>query len=101
MVVGEKLHYAFLGLLVSHTISFVDNYLRKGEYRRANLQTLMMQPYSRVMVLHIAILGGGILMAALGSPMWGLLLLIGLKVALDLRSHLKERKRFGATTLAS
>ena len=88
------LGWAILGLAASHGVSFVSNYLLGGEYKRTSLPGLMQQPYGRIVVLHIAILGGGFLMAALGSPVWGLLLLVGLKILLDLRGHLKERKKF-------
>lgn len=54
----------------------------------------MQQPYGRVMVLHLTILGGAFLMAALHSPVVGLLLLVVLKIVLDLRGHFKERKKF-------
>jgi hypothetical protein len=29
---------------------------------------------------------------ALGSPLWALLVLLGIKIALDLKAHLKERR---------
>jgi hypothetical protein len=68
--------------------------LGEGEYRRASLDKLMFQPYGRIAVLHLTILGGGILMLALDSPTVGLVLLVILKIGLDLSAHLKERRRF-------
>jgi hypothetical protein len=50
----------------------------------------MVAPYSRVVVLHVAIILGGIAAMALGSPLWALLVLVALKVALDLKAHVKE-----------
>ncbi|HXR04481.1 MAG TPA: DUF6498-containing protein [Verrucomicrobiae bacterium] len=88
------LGWAILGLAISRGISFVANYLVNGEYRRASLQQLMQQPYGRIVVLHLAILGGGFLMMALHSPELGLLLLVALKIAFDLRGHFAERKKF-------
>jgi len=90
----NHLGWATLSLAVSRGISFVTNYLWNGEYRRANLQQLMRQPYGRIAVLHIAILGGGLLMQTLHSPVVGLLLLVALKIFLDLLGHLAERKKF-------
>ena len=40
--------------------SFLWNYLYRGEFRRAQLAALMAQPYGRVVVLHVAIILGGI-----------------------------------------
>lgn len=92
------LGWAILGLAVSRGISFVTNYLVNGEYKRASLQQLMQQPYGRIVVLHLAILGGGFLVMALHSPLMGLLLLVALKIALDLRGHFAERKKFAAAS---
>jgi hypothetical protein len=92
-VVQERgLEIAVLALIASHLFSFFWNYLGRGEFRRASVGKLMAQPYGRVVVLHLAILGGGFAAAALGSPVWALLLLIALKVGLDLRAHLKEHR---------
>jgi ABC-type hemin transport system ATPase subunit len=38
-------------------ISFVWNYLAGGERQRVGLAQLMTQPYGRIVVLHLAILG--------------------------------------------
>ncbi len=88
------LGWAVLGLAVSRGISFATNYLGSGEYKRASLQQLMQQPYGRIVMLHLAILGGGFLVMALHSPLLGLLLLVALKIAFDLRGHFAERKKF-------
>ncbi len=90
----DYLGWAILGLAVSRGISFATNYLGNGEYRRASLHQLMGQPYGRIIVLHLAILGGGFLMMALHSPAAGLLVLIALKILLDLRGHFAERTKF-------
>ncbi len=90
----HHLSWAILGLAVSRAISFGTNYLGNGEYKRASVQQLMGQPYGRIVVLHVAILGGAFLMVALHSPTVGLLLLVALKIAFDLRGHFAERKKF-------
>ncbi len=95
---GEhQVFWPILFLLVSHGVSFVTNFLGNGEYRRTDLAQLMAQPYGRIVVLHLAILGGGFLLLALRSPALGLLLLVVLKTALDLRAHLQERRKYGPT----
>ena len=88
---GELGLWLPLGVLVaSHAFSFLWNYLFRGEFRRAKLAELMAKPYGRVVVLHLTILFGGFGAMLLGSPVWALLLLIGLKVGLDVRAHVKE-----------
>lgn len=93
------IEFAVLAIVVSHGVSFLTNYIRGGEYQRVSLQQLMHQPYNRVVVLHMAILGGGFAMMALGSPMYGLLLLIVLKTATDIAAHRAERKKLAGTDL--
>lgn len=90
----NRLGWAILGLAVSHGVSFVTNYIGKKEYERVALNQLMSQPYGRIMVMHFAILIGGFLVMALHSPTPALLLLVALKTAFDLGSHVGERKQF-------
>ncbi len=74
----------------SHLFSFCWNYILRGEYRLAELSKLMGRPYARVIVLHLTILVGGWGVMLLGSPVWALLALLGLKVWFDLKAHIKE-----------
>lgn len=90
------LGWALTALVVSHGISFALNYVRAGEYRRAEMATLMSQPYARIMVLHVTLLISGFILVGLGSPVVGLVLLVAFKTALDLRAHRRERRKFGA-----
>lgn len=90
----NKLGWAVLSLVVSHGLSFFWNYIQNGEYQRATLNTLMGQPYVRVMVLHFTVLFGGWIVMTLGSPVPALVLLIVLKTAADLRGHKAERLKF-------
>jgi hypothetical protein len=87
---NSQLIWGILALLISHGVSFVMNYIGKEEYKRTTLNELMMQPYERVIVLHLTILFGGIMVTALGSPVFGLLLLILLKLGIDIIAHLKQ-----------
>ena len=63
----NHLWWAVAGLTASHALSFAVNYIGAGEFRRVTLEKLMKQPYRRVVVLHLTILGGGALVA-LSSP---------------------------------
>jgi hypothetical protein len=52
----------------------------------------MMSVYGRVIVLHITIIGGAFVIAAFETPVAALVLLIGLKTALDLVLHLRSHR---------
>jgi hypothetical protein len=82
-------------LVASHGFSFFHNYLGGGEYQRVQLPQLMFRPYGRIVVLHLTVLLGGFLVTALGSPTAAIVLLVGLKTAIDLGAHLKERVTLG------
>jgi hypothetical protein len=77
-------------LAASHVFSFFWNFVHRREYLRAALQEQMMKPYGRVLILHLAILFGGLAAMALGSPVWALLVLLAVKIGVDLKAHLKE-----------
>jgi hypothetical protein len=89
----RHLGWAVAGLAGSHLFSFFRNYLGNGEYRRTMLPMLMIQPYARVVVLHLAILLGAFAVFALGSNIGVLVILIVGKTILDLSLHLRERER--------
>ncbi len=79
-----------IGLFVSHGISFVRNYLSGKEYASQTMQRLMKQPYRRIVLLHVAIIAGGMPVMMLGSPIPLLFILVGLKIGLDIWLHTKE-----------
>ena len=87
-----NLPFAMLAIFLSHGYSFITNYLGKGEYRQYTLTKLMTTPYSRVVILHIALVIGGLLTVALESPTVVLLLFILLKIMMDLGAHLREHR---------
>ena len=92
-VIPPQVRFAVLALFISHGVSFVQNYLIKREYTTAKPDKLMGSPYGRVVVMHIAILAGGFLTMAVGSPAPLLVVLIGLKTILDVNLHNREHKK--------
>jgi hypothetical protein len=83
-----------VGLLaVSHGISFVNNFIGRNEYQRISPQEQMMQPYQRVILLHVTVLAGGFIVMLLGQPLLALVLLVLLKTGVDLRAHIQEHRR--------
>ena len=95
-VIPPQVRLAVLALFVSHGVSFVQNYLLKGEYTTAKPDKLMGNPYGRVVVMHIAILAGGFLTMAIGSPAPLLVVLVVLKTILDVSLHNREHKKAAA-----
>jgi hypothetical protein len=82
-----------MSLLVSHVVSLRLNYIGRGEYRRISPGAQFMQPYPRMVVLHLTIVLGGGLIIGLGQPATLVGLLVLLKTGLDLLLHLREHGR--------
>jgi len=86
--------WSVLGLLIlSHGISFTNNFIGRREFMTATPQEQMMQPYTRVVILHVVVLVGGFLVMLLGQPLPALVLLVVLKTGFDLNAHLREHGR--------
>lgn len=92
-IMSPAMKYALTALFVSHGVSFVYNYLLKGEFASASPQKLMASPYGRIVVMHIAIIAGAFLTVAIGSPLGVLAVLIVLKTGIDVKLHLREHKK--------
>jgi hypothetical protein len=84
---------ALAALFLSHGYSFLRNFIGHGEYRLRAVKDQMSEPYSRIVFMHLVIIFGGGLTLALGEPTPVLLLVIGLKILLDVRAHLREHRR--------
>jgi hypothetical protein len=83
---------AVIALTISHGASYYLNFLKGGEYRRVSPQAQMFAPYGRLVVLHLTIIFGGIAISFLGAPQVAIVILVGLKTALDLGFHLAEHR---------
>jgi hypothetical protein len=83
-------------LFGSHGVSFVVNFLIKGEYAVIKPDAVMFQPYPRMAVMHVALILGGFGVAAMGSPLPVLFVLVGVKTAIDVALHRRERQKVSA-----
>jgi hypothetical protein len=82
-----------LSLFVSHGISFATNFIGKGEYKRVAFPDLFMQPYKRIFIMHLTVILGAGAAAAMEQPVLALVVLIGLKIIVDVNSHINEHKK--------
>jgi len=83
---------AVVFLVASHGVSFVRNYLMGGEKAMSPGRQLMTAPYNRVVVLHMAILAGGMGAMLLGDAIPILVALIALKIGIDIWSHSRSHR---------
>ncbi len=87
---------AVAAIFGSHLFSFFTNYIGRGEYQRVNVNTLMFQPYGRIVIMHVAIIFGACLAMVFGSFLPVLMVLIVGKILIDMHLHEKERLKLAA-----
>lgn len=93
LIISPEMKLALLALFISHGVSFVYNYLIKGEFAEIKLEKLMSQPYGRIIVMHIAVLAGFFLTMSMGEPTGILVVLVILKIFIDAKLHLHQHKK--------
>ena len=86
---------AFFALIASHVVSLYYNYLGRAEYRSVDLGDLMVAPYKRIIIMHIAVLAGAALVVMSGSKAVLLILLVFLKTGVDAFAHYREHRTAG------
>jgi hypothetical protein len=84
---------AFVGLLAYHFVSYRVNFLGDREYEHAGPAALMIEPYRRVLVLHVTVVVGAFVVASVGAPVGALAVMVLAKTLLDLRGHWREHDR--------
>lgn len=92
-VFQSNIKWFVIAIVVSHVFSFLHNYIGKGEFRKLSPADLMHAPYGRIMVLHFAIILGAFAIAAIGSSVGMLILLIIGKIIIDAKLHLRAHKK--------
>jgi Family of unknown function (DUF6498)/Protein of unknown function (DUF3592) len=83
---------AGIGLVVSHGISFVVNFLGNGEYRHTTVNEQVAAPWKRVLIMHATMLVGAWSVMLFEAPVGALVMLAVLKIVVDLHGHLRERQ---------
>jgi len=92
-IFATPLAFAAAALAASHIVSFVLNYLGGREYMDVDIRQLMTLPYKRIVVLHLTIIFGGFATMTLGEPIWLLVIMVVVKIAVDLKFHIGEHLR--------
>ncbi|MCD4760621.1 DUF6498-containing protein [bacterium] len=82
-------------LFLSHGVSFIYNFIKKKEYLQITIKKQMAAPYKRIMIMHLALILGGIAVASgrLGGDMGPIIILVILKIFFDLLAHIKEHRK--------
>jgi len=79
-----------VALLVSHGVSFIRNYLQRGEVYTATPAQEMTRPYRRLFPLHLATIVGGFFAVSLPSAVVILVFLVLIKTSGDAWLHFRS-----------
>ena len=90
---GNHLGWAASSLLLLQLVDWWRDVRRHG-LGFDGIKVLMLAPYRRIIVLHVAILGSGFVLTALDEPVLGLAILVLLKIAFDVY-HWKKDEQHG------
>lgn len=90
------IHWALLALVLSHGVSFAQNFVIKKEHEKLQSGDLIAAPYGRIIVMHITIIIGAFATIALGNNVGFLILFVFLKIFIDAGAHIKEHKKLGS-----
>jgi len=82
-------------LAISHGLSFKFNFLDHKEYEKVTIKQQMFAPYKRIVIMHITIFICGLILAIINAPVFALIILILLKIAIDITAHLREHSKLG------
>lgn len=96
MTFGYALLLGLAALILSHGFSMFEHFFQRGEKAIITFNKLMMSPYPRIIILHVAIIGGALLIETLGSPTYLLVALVVVKIIMDVKLHLREHAKNAA-----
>ncbi len=89
------IYLALAALFLSHGAQFFSD-LGRNAVTRTKLPEVMMQPYQRVVILHLVVLLSGLALMILPNPVVSILLLAGIKITMDIYLDRKQMKKQAA-----
>src|SRR5262245_5246672 len=82
---------AAVGMVVSHGISFLVDFLGNREYTHTTVNAEVMAPWKRLLVMHVTTLLGAWSVMLFEAPLGALSVLSLLRIVVDVHGHLAER----------
>lgn len=88
-----QIYLGVTALCLSHLVSFVENFLLRGEVLTTKAKDLMAKPYAQILILHAGLIFGAAAVQKFGSPIWLLLVILVFKLAIDVVLFRRRRKK--------
>lgn len=86
-------------LVLSHLVSFIENFILRGELFEAKANNLMGKPYKQILIMHAGLILGAFAIDKFGSTLWLLLVIVAFKIVVDTKLHLGRRKDSNETLI--
>ncbi len=83
----------FFIFLVSHGISYWQNFIAGGEFNKVSPIDMMLAPYSRIVVMHLTVLAAGFVFAIFSLNRFFRIIIIIIKTVIDYRLHSRQNKK--------
>lgn len=93
MELARDLRLAVLALFVSHGWSWAVNFIGQREYEGRTVREQMLEPYGRIVLMHMTLIGGAVPVMFLGMPVGALVLLVAIKTVMDLHAHRRGHRK--------
>lgn len=87
-----SVYITLLSMIISHYVSYKINYIGKEEFLKISPSRVYLIPESRMWIISIVAMFGGLFAKMTGGNTVALILMIILKTSADLYSHVKEHK---------
>ncbi len=105
IVIGRDLWIPLLALFVAQGAVFINDAVNRFVFAKAPLTgadtgTIMGGFYKRIVIMHLAIMGGAFIAQAIGTAA-PLIVLVLLKIAIEIRFQMKTRNKETATSIRS
>lgn len=85
--------YGIGALVLSRLVSFIENFILRGEIFTSRVGKLMTEPYGQIIVLHAGIIFGAIILEKFNSPVWLLAVIVVLKIIVDFEQHRRRHNK--------
>jgi len=96
---GSTILLGIGALFLSHFVSFIENFILRGEFATLKTQQLMARPYGHILAMHVGLIAGAIAINKFGSTIALLVVMVGFKFAVDIAQHKRRHKSADAELL--
>jgi len=93
---GSTILLGISALLLSHLVSFIENFILRGEIHKLDVSKLMARPYGQIIAMHAGLILGAFAIEKFGSTVALLTVLVAFKFAIDIAQYVKRRTKTNA-----